>query len=70
MSKPKPAPAVVDEGLEAIADLEARIVRAHDERATLGGAPADEIARQRPAVVALATAVCNQLRAEYRARQG
>ena len=57
-----------DAGLELIADLERRIVQAHDEKSTLGGAPADEIARERPAVVQLAATIGERLRAEYRER--
>ena len=59
--------AVVDEGLARIDDLERAIVAAHDERVRLG-VSAEEVARQRPAVVALAAAVAGRLRDEYLAR--
>jgi hypothetical protein len=57
----------LDPGLQQIADLERDIVRAHDEKQLLG-VSADEVARQRSAVVALAERVCAILRAEYLAR--
>ena len=60
----------IDPELDRIAALERDIVRAHDERVSLGGAPADEIAAQRPAVVQLAKNVADRLRAEYRGRSG
>ena len=57
-----------DPGLVAIADLERRIVQAHDEKIDQG-ISADEVARHRPGVVELAAAVAQQLRAEYLARR-
>jgi len=56
-----------DPGLQAIDDLEALIVRAHDERVQFG-APVEEIKRERPAAVTLARAVADQMRSEYLAR--
>jgi hypothetical protein len=67
MARSRP-PAGVDPELQRIDDLERRIISAHDERIALG-APGEEIEQQRPAVAALAIAVCDQLRAEYRARR-
>ena len=49
-----------DPELEAIADLERRIVQAHDEKTTLLGVSAEEIARERPAVVAETSAAANR----------
>jgi hypothetical protein len=66
MKKP---PAPLDPGLAQIADLEQRIVRAHDEKETLQGVDPAELARTRPAVVALAAAVAARLRAEHLGRQ-
>ena len=66
MSKKRVA-IVADEGLQQIDALEAAIVQAHDEKRQLG-VSAEEVARYRPAVVALARTVCDQLRAEYLAR--
>ena len=57
-----------DDELQPIDDLEAAIIRAHDERHTLQLAPLAEVQRFRPEVVRLAKAVCDRLRAEHRAR--
>ena len=53
----------------AIADLEARMVRALDERAVWHGLSEDEAAQERRVGVAQARAVCDRLRAEHRARR-
>jgi hypothetical protein len=60
--------AVVDPGLQQIADLERDIVLAHEQKAW-SGVSAEEIARYRPSVQALALAVCDRLRREYLERQ-
>ena len=57
----------VDPSLQSIADLEAAIIAAHDQKATLG-VSAEEVARLRPDVVRLAKTVTDQLRREYLAR--
>lgn len=59
----------IDAGLRAIDDLERAIVAAHDQKGELHGISAAEVARFRPGVVALAKKVCDQLRAEHRARR-
>ena len=66
MSKPKPSPSM-DPALAQIAALERHIIAVHDAKAQLG-VSADELARQRPAVVNQARAVAEQLRSEYLAR--
>jgi hypothetical protein len=58
-----------DAGLQQIDDLEALMIRAHDEKHTLQGASLEEVERFRPAAVQLAKTVCAQLRAAYLARQ-
>jgi hypothetical protein len=62
------APKVIDPGLQQIDDLERDIVLGKEQVWQVNGVSAEEIARQRPGVVALAKAVTDQLRAEYRAR--
>jgi hypothetical protein len=57
-----------DAGMQQINDLERAIIAAHDERPSLYGVDAAEIARERPAVVALAKLVADRLRSEYRER--
>jgi hypothetical protein len=59
--------APVDPGLAAIDQLERCIVRAHDDK-SLYGASAEEVKRFRPAIVAQAKAITDQMRAEHRAR--
>jgi hypothetical protein len=61
-------PPKVDPGLEQIDDLERDIVLGKEQLWTANGVSAEEIARERPAVVALAKAVTDRMRAEYRAR--
>ena len=56
-----------DPGLQLIADYEAAIVTAHDQKIDLG-VSTEEVERQRPAVVQLAATVGERLRAEYAAR--
>jgi hypothetical protein len=56
-----------DAGLQQIDDLEALIIRAHVQKAQYG-VSVEEVARGRPAVVAQAHAICNQLRDAHRAR--
>ena len=56
-----------DPGLQLIADYEAAIVTAHDQRVDMG-VPAAEVQQQRPAVVRLAASIAERLRAEYAAR--
>lgn len=58
----------IDPGLAQIDAYARAIVEAHDERVQLG-APAEEIAAQRPAVVQLAATIGERLRADYLARQ-
>lgn len=58
----------IDPGLQQIADLEALIVRAHDEKVNFGASAAD-VARERPAVVQLAANIAERLRADYLAGQ-
>lgn len=62
-------PSPVDAGLEQIDDLERKIVLAKEQTWAMSGVSAEEIARFLPDVAAQAKAICNQLRAEYRARQ-
>jgi hypothetical protein len=57
-----------DAGLEQINDLERNIVLAKEQSWTMSGVSAEEIARERPAVVALAKAVTDRMRAEWVAR--
>lgn len=57
---------LVEPALALIDAFERAIVQAHDEKATMG-VPADEVARQRPDVEALAGAVAARLREEHRA---
>jgi len=57
----------IDPGLQLISDYEAAIVTAHDQKAD-HGVPAEEVARQRPAVVQLAASIGERMRAEYAAR--
>ena len=64
----KPTP-TIDPGLQAIADLERDIVLAKEQTWTWNGVDPAEIARELPAVAAVAKAVCDRLRAEYRSRQ-
>jgi hypothetical protein len=54
-----------DKDLALIDAFEAAIVAAHDERHAMAGAAAAEVTAQRPAVVALAKAVTDRMRAEY-----
>jgi hypothetical protein len=55
----------IDPDLQVIANLEAAIVEAFDQRHQIAGTLAAELAAQRPAVVALAKAVTDRMRAEY-----
>ena len=64
------APVATDEGLQQIADLEKTIVLAQQQTWSVHGVSAEEIARELPAVVAQAKAVCDQLRREYLERSG
>jgi hypothetical protein len=66
MFRKKPAPR--DPGEQQIDDLERDLVLAKDQTWAFNGVSAEEIARIRPAVVALAKAACDRLREEYRAR--
>ena len=59
----------IDHGLQVIADLEANIVKAHDEKIHQGVSAA-EVARQRPGVMQLVAIIGERLRAEYQARSG
>jgi hypothetical protein len=61
-------PPARDPGLQMIDDLERAIVLAHDQKVELG-VSAEEVARLRPDVIAVAKAVCDRLRAEYEARK-
>ncbi len=63
-------PLPVDPGLQQIADLERNIVKGSDERWAVFGVSLEEIERVRPAVVRLAKAVADRLRAEHAARAG
>lgn len=63
------APRTLDPGLEQIAALERDIVLAKLQTWEWNGVSADEIARLRPDLVALARNVTDQLRAEYLARR-
>ena len=67
MSKPRQSPPM-DPGLAQIASLERNIIAAHDERAQMG-VSAEELARQRPGVVALARPIADRMRREYLARK-
>ena len=58
-----------DAGEQQIDDLERDIILAKDQTWAFNGVSAEEIARLRPGVVALAKAATDQLREEYRARQ-
>lgn len=63
-------PPKVDPGLEQIDDLERDIVLGKEQLWRVNGVSEAEIARFLPDVVAQAKAIGDQLRAEYRARQG
>jgi hypothetical protein len=58
-----------DAGEQQIDDLERDIVLAKDQLWAFNRVSPEEIARCRPGIVALAKAVADQLRSEYRARQ-
>ena len=60
--------AATDEGLEQIADFERVIILGRVQLLEWNGVPADEVERERPAVVALAKAVTDRMREEYAAR--
>jgi hypothetical protein len=73
-ARPRPAPSLlrgelalkrtIDPGLQAIAELEANIIAAHDQKATQG-VSATELQQQRPEVVRLAATIAERLRREY-----
>lgn len=64
MSKPKQQ---TDLGLQVIDAFERAMIEVHDQKAAFGVA-VEELARQRPGVVQFAKNICDQLRAEHRAR--
>jgi hypothetical protein len=57
-----------DPGEQQIDDLERDLVLGKEQLWTAHGVSAEEIARERPAVVALAKAVTDRMRDEYRGR--
>jgi hypothetical protein len=61
--------ASIDAGLQQIADYEAAIVKAHDQKIDRR-LPPQEVERGRPAVERLAATIGERLRAEYLARSG
>ena len=61
----KPRTPPKDPGLQLIADLQEAIVTAHDQKIDQG-VSAEEVDRQRPAVVQLAATIGERLRAQYR----
>jgi hypothetical protein len=57
-----------DAGLQEIDDLEAAMIRAHDEKHTRQLVPLEEVERFRPAAVQVAKHICDRLRAEHLSR--